>query len=154
MADNETKTLPETCMLIGTLLATMRMHRKQADRFVRITGLHPTQHRVLMYLSRKSEPCKQRELSEHFELTPAAVVQILDKLEAEGYVQRQTSETDNRCKHVLLTEKGIETAKQSSASFRKLDARLIGNISEAELEVFYSVLLQMQENMKEEEVQA
>ena len=143
--------VPEPFTLVGTLLATMRMHRKQTEHFVRQTGLHPTQHRVLMYLSRKGEACLQRELSDHFELTPAAVVQILDKLEGEGYIVRETVEGDNRRKRITLTEKGDETARRSVEAFREIDARFLDGVTDAELLEFYHILLRMQENLKEEE---
>ena len=147
--EKEKNGLPDPYTVVGALLATMRMHRKHADRFVRLTGLHPTQHRVLMYLSRTGEACRQKELSERFELTPAAVVQILDKLEGEGYVTRESTDHDGRCKRVTLTEKGRETAKRSAASFSELDAKLLGGLPPEELDVFYRVLLRMQENLQE-----
>lgn len=149
--DSETKlpAAPDPYTVVGTLLSTMRMHRKHAERFVRMTGLHSTQHRVLMYLSRKGGACGQRELSERFELTPAAVVQILDKLEGEGYVTRQTAEQDGRKKEILLTERGREVAGESAESFQKLDAKLLAEIPAEDLEVFCRVLCRMQENLKE-----
>ena len=136
--------------VIGALLTTARMHRKHAERYVRSTGLHPTQHRVLMYLARRDAPSKQKELSDAFELTPAAVVQIIDKLESEGFVARAESETDARCKRIALTEKGRETAAESSAAFRTLDVKFLEGISDADIEVFCSVLHRMQRNQEEE----
>ena len=132
--------------VIGLLLTTARMHRKEAERFVSATGLHPTQHRVLMYLSRKGGSLKQKELAERFELTPAAVAQILDKLEEAGFVKRVSSDADARCKRVVLTEKGLGTAKRSGEAFAGLDARLLAGIGDGDIDVFCRVLLQMQEN--------
>ena len=150
MKENENSAaMLEPCTVIGALLATTRMHRKQAERVVRSTGLHPTQHRVMMYLSRKETPCRQREISEKFELTPSAVVQILDKLELEGYVARESSERDGRCKNIFLTEKGRETAARSVEAFREIDARVLGGLDPAALEAFYQTLLRMQDNLKE-----
>lgn len=136
--------------VIGALLATMRLHRKHAERFVRETGLHPTQHRVLMYLARSGEPCRQREISDHFELTPAAVAQILDKLEGEGYVTREASDEDSRCKRVALTKRGVATAEESNVAFRGVDAMVFRGVSEKDMDTFYRVLLQMQENLQSE----
>ncbi len=136
--------------VIGTLLATMRLHRKRTERFVRESGLHPTQHRMLMYLARRREPCLQKELAEHFELTPAAVAQILDKLEGEGYVTREHSDEDCRCKRIALTEQGWDTAEKSWIAFREIDARVFRGIDSGEIETFCRVLLRMQENLQAE----
>lgn len=132
--------------VIGQLVATARMHRKEAEHYVRSTGLHPTQHRMLMYLSRREGSLKQKELAEHFELTPAAVAQTLDKLEEEGFVARIASPEDARCKHVALTEKGAETARSSREAFLSFDKRLLRGISDEDLAVFCDVLRRMQEN--------
>lgn len=135
---------------IGTLLATMRLHRKRTERFVRESGLHPTQHRMLMYLARRGEPCRQKELADHFELTPAAVAQILDKLEGEEYVMREHSDEDCRCKRIVLTKKGWDTAEKSTVAFRDIDARVCRGIDDADMETFCRVLVQMQENLQSE----
>ena len=136
--------------VIGTLLATMRLHRKRTERFVRESGLHPTQHRLLMYLARREEPCLQKELAEQFELTPAAVAQILDKLEGEGYVTRAHTDEDCRCKRITLTQRGWDTAEKSRVAFREIDARVCRGVDEQEMETFCRVLLRMQENLQGE----
>lgn len=152
MTNTEKKRVPhEPFEVIGMLLSTARMHRKEADRHVSLTGLHPTRHRVLMYLSRKGGSLKQKEIAERFELTPAAVAQTLDKLEEMGYVRRVSSESDGRCNRIELTEKGLETAEESAKAFEKLDRRLLAGISEEEIDVFCAVLAKMQENHNEGE---
>ena len=145
----EKKNAPAPYELIGALLATARLHRKHAEHIVSSTSLHPTQHRVIMYLSRRNESTMQREIANQFELTPAAVVQIVDRLEEGGYVMRVLSETDSRCKYVSLTEKGKKTAADSARAFQRIDTKSLSGISEEELDVFRNVLLRMQENMKE-----
>ena len=145
---DETKSNFAPYELIGALIATARLHRKHAEHVVSITALHPTQHRVLMYLSRRGTPCMQREISKQFELTPAAVAQIVDKLEKCGYVARVTSESDGRCKHVSLTAAGEDIVAESLKAFREIDARSLSGISEEELAVFRGVLCRMPENLK------
>ena len=151
MSDTEKNGISrEPYEVIGMLLTTARMHRKEAERYVRSTGLHPTQHRVLMYLSRKGGSLKQKEIAERFELTAAAVAQTLDKLEDEGFISRISSEADGRCKRVELTEKGNATARESAEAFGRLDNRLLSGISDADLDVFCSVLSRMQKKEGEE----
>ena len=145
---DETKKNADPYELIGALIATARLHRKHAEHVVSITSLHPTQHRVLMYLSRRGTPCLQREISEKFELTPAAVAQIVEKLEKCGYVARVTPESDGRCKHVSLTAAGESVVAESLKAFREIDARSLSGISAEELTVFRSILCRLQENLK------
>ena len=145
---DEAKKGAEPYEMIGALIATARLHRKHAEHVVSETCLHPTQHRVLMYLSRRGTPCLQREISEEFELTPAAVAQIVDKLEKCGYVARVTPENDGRCKHVSLTKAGEGVVTESLKAFREIDARTFSGISEKELAVFRGILSRMQENLK------
>ena len=83
MTNTEKKRVPhEPFEVIGMLLSTARMHRKEADRHVSLTGLHPTRHRVLMYLSRKGGSLKQKEIAVALSLSDRAVRQRLQKANA------------------------------------------------------------------------
>ena len=148
--DRKSGSVVDPHTVIATLLATMRLHRKRTERFVRESGLHPTQHRTLMYLALRKDPCRQKEIAEKFELTPAAVAQILDKLEGEGYVKREHSDEDSRCKRVFLTEKGWDTAKKSEIEFREIDAMVCQGVRDTDMETFCRVLVQMQGNLQSE----
>jgi DNA-binding MarR family transcriptional regulator len=75
--------------------------------FAKSTGLSMPQFSVLMQLHHKGA-CGMSDISERFEITPAAASQLVDKLVQGGLVQREEDPTDRRAKLLNLTEKGGE----------------------------------------------
>jgi DNA-binding MarR family transcriptional regulator len=75
--------------------------------FAKSTGLSMPQFSVLMQLHHKGA-CGMSEISERFEISPAAASQLVDKLVQSGFVQREEDPSDRRAKLLNLTEKGQE----------------------------------------------
>ena len=133
--------------VVEEMMRTMRMHREIIRHIVHRTGIHPTHHDFLMHLSKDESTFRQQELASRFGITPAAVVQNLDRMEEAGYVRREASESDSRCKRILITEKGRQIVEESAEEFGKLDAKLLEGIEGEDLETFLRVLQKMQENI-------
>lgn len=75
-------------------------------------------------------PLTMRELADIIGLEPSNLTAVVDKLEARGYVERQSSPTDRRIKRVALTRAGrvmrkrlVERFKQPAGWMASLDPR-------------------------------
>lgn len=79
--------------------------------FAKSTGLSMPQFSVLMQLHHKGA-CGMSEISERFEITPAAASQLVDKLVQGGFILREEDPDDRRAKLLNLTEKGQELIQQ------------------------------------------
>ena len=139
------RTSPRT--VVEEMMRTMRIHREIVRNIVHRTGIHPTHHYFLMHLAKDESTFRQKELASRFGITPAAVVQNLDRMEEAGYVRREASESDSRCKRILITDKGRQIVEESAEEFGKLDAQLLEGIAGEELDTFLRVLQKMQENI-------
>jgi len=73
--------------------------------FAKSTGLSMPQFSLLMQMHYKGA-CGMSEVSERFEITPAAASQLVDKLVQSGFVQRVEDPHDRRAKLLNLTDKG------------------------------------------------
>jgi MarR family transcriptional regulator, organic hydroperoxide resistance regulator len=89
------------------------MHRSMRGwgLFAKSTGLSMPQFSILMQLHHKGA-CGLSEISERFEVSPAAASQLVDKLVQSGYIQREEDPSDRRAKLLNLTEKGRELIRQ------------------------------------------
>ena len=74
-------------------------------RFAKSTGLSMPQFGLLMQMHHKGA-CGMSEVSERFEITPAAASQLVDKLVQNGFIQRVEVPHDRRAKLLNLTDKG------------------------------------------------
>jgi len=89
------------------------MHRSMRGwgLFAKSTGLSMPQFSILMQLHHKGA-CGMSEISERFEVTPAAASQLVDKLVQSGFIVREEDPNDRRAKLLNLTDKGRELIKQ------------------------------------------
>ncbi len=125
-----------------------RLHRNAIERQVGEMGLHRSQHRMLMMLSRCEEIPSQAELARRLEISPPAVAGALSRLEKEGYILRAEDTQDCRNRKVRLTEKGRAVLESTRLRFDGVDRAMLAGISEEELTLFTELLKRMQYNLE------
>ena len=81
-----------------------RLLRTSFDRHARSIGLTRSQWRVLAHLSR-NEGIKQAGLADILEIQPITLARLLDRLGADGWVERRADPRDRRVKRLFLTDK-------------------------------------------------
>lgn len=130
-----------------------RMHRKAIGKYSTEIGLHHSQHRMLMHLAGNEVIRSQKELAEHFNVSPAAVATMLKKLEADGYIKRARSAdgADGRNNEIIITELGRRIATDTEKYFRFIDCQAIKGFSDEEIELFISFLDRIRDNLAEVE---
>ena len=79
--------------------------------FAKSTGLSMPQFGLLMQMHHKGA-CGMSEVSDRFDITPAAASQLVDKLVQNGFVQREEDPTDRRAKLLNLTDKGRDLVQR------------------------------------------
>lgn len=132
---------------VNLLITTNRMHKKLIDVEVgKFIGLHRTQHRILMHLSKLEKMPSQKALAEHLGITAAAVTGALKRLELGGYIERSAA-SDNRFNEIKITSLGKKTVEESRAMFSKIDKTLFVGFSDTEIENFIKTLERVQNNI-------
>ena len=132
----------------------LRVHHAVCDSRVKDLGVHPSQHMLLMHLATRNEIASQKELAEHMHISPAALAVSLSKLEAGGYIEKETSGIDGRAKTLAITEKGRALVAESKRVFDAVDAEAFEGISDEALTLFIETVQKMHSNlvkMKEKE---
>lgn len=135
--------------VIGKFIKTDRIHRQVVENIM--TGnckIHRTQHHFLMYLAHSETAPSQKELAEHFNVSPASVAVTLKKLEAEGYINRESTEEDSRRNMITITPKGLDIVERSRTLFRMIDDCTIKDITDEELDALIRILEKMCNNLQ------
>jgi DNA-binding MarR family transcriptional regulator len=132
---------------VEMMIRTDHLHRALIDSRAQETGVHRTQHRILMHLARHEHLPSQKELAAHLDITPAAVTGALKKMERDGYIERTLGQ-DNRFNEIRITEKGRDLVKLTRRLFSEADMSVFEGFSEQELEAYLRFLEKMQENMR------
>ena len=89
------------------------------------------------------------ELSKNIHRDKSTTTVLVKKLENAGYIQRETSETDNRVTYILLTEKGADYAAATAVISEKLIARCYQGFSEIEKQAAFAFISRISANFTE-----
>ena len=89
----------------------------------------------------------QSRLAEAIALKRSSLVPIIDRLEAEGLIERRASPDDRRYKSVWLTPKGRRVVSELTAKARAQEDRLLEGFSERERKTLGALLGRVVENL-------
>ena len=137
---------------IHLFMCVSHLHHAAIEGRISKLGFHHSQHRMLMHLARYEHIPSQKELAEAKGISPAAVTTTLKRLEKEGYIERSTTDADNRRNEIRITEAGLAAVNESRALFDSVDKKMFQGISDEELANFTAVLERMRENLREEDL--
>lgn len=137
----------QSFIAVNKTLHISRKHKLLIDREVQSIGIHRTQHRILMYLAKKGNLPSQKLLAEHLEITSAAVTGALQKLEADGYIERCVG-TDNRFNEIKITARGREIVERTKLLFARIDESMFVGFSKSELALYLGFLERIESNME------
>lgn len=136
---------------VGKLLRLDRQHRTLIERQVGEMGLHRSQHRMLVYLSRHEQTPSQAELARFLEISPPAVATTLKRLETEGYIRRTCSKEDSRNNVITVTDKGHSVLRDTRQRFDEVDDAMLDGLGESEVMALAELIERMSNNLKDYE---
>ena len=87
-------------------------------------------------------------------IAKSTVTSILQAMERSGYITREGVAHDARLKKILLTEEGKKLYRDSEEYIRGVEKRIRGDIPQEDLDVFMRTVMQMEENLKNYEIEA
>ena len=120
----------------GMQLAQMsRGWRAELDRRLAGLGLSQARWLVLLHLARFEEAPTQRELAQSVGVEGPTLARLLDSLESQGLVQRQSVMEDRRAKKIVLCSPALPLIEQIETIATQLRKELFEGVDEADLKV-------------------
>ena len=107
--------------------------------FLGESGLGTGQPKLLVHLERQG-PCSQRELADLLHIRPASAGELLNRLEAKGWIDRRPSPRDKRVRLVELTSAGkakIDAVRQEK---KDNDKMMLAPLRAEERQRFFEIL--------------
>ena len=96
----------------------------------------------------------QKDFEQEFNIRRSTASTILTLMEKNGLINRESVDYDARLKKITLTDKAIEIQTFVEASFDRMENMLGQGISDDELEIFFSVLEKICENLNNPDCEA
>ena len=129
------------------LIRTSLLHHRNIEKRFDNTGLHRSQRRMLMHLSRFDTMPSQRKIADDFDISPACVARTLKALASEGYITRAGDEDDLRRNTVSITQKGLDTVSETRHIFETIDEGAFDGFTPEEISQLVGYLERVKENL-------
>lgn len=123
-----------------------RLRRSLIDRFLKPLNVTRSQWWVLAFLSRR-DGMPQVALAEELDLGKVALGGLIDRLEANGTVERRPDPVDRRVKRVFLTKAGAKLIKEIRASSAEAEDLILAGIDDDDLQAMVRALRGMKANL-------
>ncbi|MCM1335462.1 MAG: MarR family transcriptional regulator [Bacteroides sp.] len=125
----------------------------------RLEGLHgkdsdSTRYhgRVVGYLSRRrGEDVFQRDIEAHFGIQRSTATRLLQLMESNGLIRRESVPSDARLKKITLTDKGVAFDERVRGEIDRFEAALVRGFSEEELNEFFRLADKLEATLSEME---
>lgn len=90
----------------------------------------------------------QRDIEEEFDIRRSTATSILQLMEKNGVLRRESVSGDLRLKRIVLTEKGLALQEKQGKRMKQIDAILVQGIPAEDLTAFYRVMETATENIR------
>lgn len=124
--------------------------KKRIDHLSRKSGLTGLQGYLMGYLVMEGSKRElfQRDVEKHLEISRASVTSVLQLLEKNGFIRRESVKNDARLKKIVVTEKGVQAHNRILESLDQMEKHLTDGISGEDMEIFISVMERIRENLE------
>src|SRR4029079_13570432 len=124
-----------------------RLLRTYADQRARRLGITRAQWAVMVRLE-QSEGLKQSELAEMLDLQPITLTRLVDRLCANGMVERRPDPNDRRAKRLHLTPLARPLMDRLAELCHEMMGTVLDGFDAAEIERMTDELARTKENLK------
>ncbi len=111
----------------------------------------PAQMQIMHYIgSKKDHKVYQRDIVKALGLRRATLSEILKTMEKNELISKVPSENDTRIKEIILSKKAKENFAIVKQKLNETEKTALQNIDKKDLEIFFKVIKQMQNNLNKE----
>ena len=139
---------PMPGMMPGRMPGMPGMHRPEEGMMRKWHEGEPHKHRpmrfprerILALILEKENGVHQKELAEEMHINPSSISELIDKLEADRYIERTVDPADKRATLITLTEKGKARAYEVKDERVNAAAEVFRNLSDEEKQTLLVLL--------------
>ncbi|MCD8045779.1 MAG: MarR family winged helix-turn-helix transcriptional regulator [Clostridiales bacterium] len=107
---------------------------------------------IIGYIAKSDDkPVYQRDLEKHFGITRSTASKVVSLMVRKGLIERQCVPGDARLKRLVLTDQALTLECQMDQEFNNIENTLREGFTEEEIEMFFSYIHRMQENVVKKE---
>lgn len=122
----------------------MNRHLTENDGY----GLTGMQFAIVSYIAKESaeRDVFQKDLEQKFDIRKSTVTGILNTMERDGLLLRETVPYDARLRKMILTDKALQAKQNSEQVIETVESQLSKGLTEEEITTFLSILEKISKN--------
>jgi DNA-binding MarR family transcriptional regulator len=122
----------------------MNRHLTENDGY----GLTGMQYAIVSYIAKESaeRDVFQKDLEQKFDIRKSTVTGILNTMERDGLLLRETVPYDARLRKMILTDKALQAKKNSEQVIDTVENQLSKGLTEEEIATFLTILEKISKN--------
>ncbi|GKX67965.1 MarR family winged helix-turn-helix transcriptional regulator [Inconstantimicrobium mannanitabidum] len=111
---------------------------KEASKY----GITSVQGRILGFIYHQSskKDIFQKDIEEELDIRRSSVTSVLQLMEKNGYIKRESVSEDARLKKLILTEKGLEIQQIVHSSILEIEESLHEELSDEEIDTLVNLI--------------
>jgi len=125
---------------LATLLHAAYAAEQDVEAKLAAIGLSLAKLAALKTLSEAGESLPLTQLADRLSCVKSNITQLVDRLEADGFVQRQSAPNDRRARLATLTAAGRKACKEGLQVQERAEQNLLKKLSAAESRTLASLL--------------
>lgn len=138
---------PQSREIAVSVIDVARMLKTYADQRARQLGISRAQWTVLIRLDR-CEGLKQSELADVLDLQPISLTRLLDRLAANGFIERRPDPNDRRANRLYLTPAARPLIEELSHLGEDMMTTVLEGVDDASREQLLRELGVMKDNLR------
>lgn len=109
-------------------------------------GLYAGQDQILLALA-KGEGLTPGALAQALNVRPPTITKTINRLQAQGFLTKQASETDGRQAVITLTGKGAEAIESVEKSVRRTEKKALKGLDKKDIKALVKALARIEANL-------
>lgn len=115
------------------------------------SGLTKAQGGIIHFIMSSDRDIFQKDIEEEFKIRRSTVSVLLSSMEKNGYIRRESVDSDARLRKIVPTEKALSDHRKIHGFLEKYDEELREDISDEELDAFFNVIDKIRHNIEKKE---
>ena len=133
--------------LLGRLIGILyRQSTTYFQKEFKTFGLGHSQGKVLRFIDLNGKVLP-KQIAEYYNLDKGSVTSLIKSLEKNGFLERQSHPTDNRCFYLTLSSKAKEIMPELNQIFENWASKLVSGFSDEEKNLLIGSLQKMIDNV-------
>lgn len=114
-------------------------------------GFYAGQDQIMLALSREDGQTPGT-LADRLGVRPPTITKTINRLQAQGFLEKRASNADARQAHIFLTDSGRETIHAIEKSVKKTEKQALRGLDKKDQKTLFKLLARIEANLSDEEI--